>query len=162
MSLLRDILLIIASAEVGVLLCINLDSQFIQIVLIAITFVLVVALLFMERKDFDVINVLACTCRRYGGVTCVYHDIRLLRNLSRKISSQELLFDLGLELRIASYTIETCIENNKGSINQAAFDMVYKFWYGTQDGLGPNSRGRRLLQEALNNIGRRDIGLLIL
>ena len=160
MGLGRDILLVTASAVAGVLLYTNLGPQLIQFILTAVTFGLVVALLLMERKGFGDINLLDCTCHRDGGVTCGYHDTRLLRNLSKKISSPELLFDLGLELRIPRYSIETYIENNKGSINQAAFDVVHKVWYEKQDGLGPNSRGRRILQQALNNTGQKDIGLL--
>ena len=112
----------------GVLLYANLGPQLIQFILIAVTSGLVVALLLLERKDFGDINLLDRMCHR-EGVTCGYHDRRLLRNLRKKISSPELLFDLSLELRIPRYSIETCIENNKGSINQATFDVVHKVWY---------------------------------
>ena len=88
-----------------------------------------------------------CTCADTQQISCRHHDHLLLRELSKHLPNVDLLYDIGLHLRIETWVIDACREDNR-SITVAVFDMLRK-WYQTQDGLGQNSNGLEELKRAL-------------
>ena len=94
-----------------------------------------------------------CTCADTQQISCRRHDHSLLRELSKHLPNVDLLYDIGLHLRIETWVIDACREDNR-SITVAVFDMLRK-WYQTQDGLGKNSNGLEELKRALcrSNVG---------
>ena len=92
-----------------------------------------------------------CTCQA-NQINCEDHDPRLLMDLSCNISEEQLMTRLGIELSVNPNTIRSCRENNRNSIEQATFDMLYHKWYKRQDGLGPESEGLKILENALRKV----------
>ena len=80
----------------------------------------------------------SCTCkqkrkqrrdhhkRQYNS--CERHDQELLCDISKLISKSDLMWELGIHLGIKVHIIESTYEDNKGSINKAAFLMLHR-WY---------------------------------
>lgn len=106
-----------------------------------------------------------CSCVSTKGVSCRYHDVPLLRQISKHITNDGLLYEIGINLHIEPNVIDTCRSNYR-DINEVAFHML-KLWYSQDsvDGLGPNSQGvvklrnaaeQRFLHEAIEiNHGER-------
>ena len=92
-----------------------------------------------------------CTCQA-NQINCEDHDPRLLIALSCNIPDEQLMTRLGIELSVNPNTIRSCRENNRNSIAQATFDMLYHKWYKRQDGLGPESEGLKTLENALRKV----------
>ena len=92
-----------------------------------------------------------CTCVLSRHVYCKRHDQQLLWEISKKLPNSEFMFEVGISLYIDSDTIEACRENNRSSIVQAVYEMLYQKWYKEQDGLGMKSKGLKELKRAIKN-----------
>ena len=90
-----------------------------------------------DNKNQDNHSLAMCTCVHSEHIFCNEHDPRLLMTLSCNIPDEQLMTRLGLELCVNPNTIRSCRENNRYSIEQATYDMLYHKWYKRQDGLGP-------------------------
>ena len=102
-----------------------------------------------RNQGFDRLAI--CTCQS-NQISCDEHDPRLLMTLSCNIPDEQLMTRLGLELCVNPNIIRSCRENNRNSIEQATFDMLYHKWYKLQDGLGFESTGLKTLVNALRKI----------
>ena len=81
-----------------------------------------------HKGDFD--SCLArCTCTHEDEhTTCERHDQELLYEISKLISRPNLMWEVGINLAMKAHIIEAIHEDNKGSINTAAFVMLRR-WY---------------------------------
>ena len=105
-----------------------------------------------ENRNQGYGGLVICTCVQSNQIICDEHDPKLLMTLSRNIPDEHLMTRLGLELCVNPNTIKTCRENNRNSIEQAVFHMLYHNWYKMQDGLGLESTGLKILLDALRNV----------
>ena len=105
-----------------------------------------------DNKNQDNHSLAVCTCVESEHLFCDEHDPRLLMTLSCNIPDEQLMTRLGLELSVKANTIRSCRENNKNSIEQATFHMLYHKWYKMQDGLGLESKGLKILVDALQKV----------
>ena len=97
-----------------------------------------------------------CTCNEQHS-KCEQHDEKLLRQISKTISSTGDMIDLGLALNIKRKVIESCYEDYKGSINTAVLKMLHK-WYDRQLDFKVNSEAVVKLKNALKDIGQEAHG----
>ena len=84
----------------------------------------------------------------YKWNPCKRHDQELLFEISRVISSYDFMQGLGIYLGIKTENIEAFLENNRNSINRAAFVMLHQ-WYTEHGELKVAE-----LQSALNKVHR--------
>ena len=94
-----------------------------------------------------------CTCVESRQICCVKHDPKLLMTLSCNIPDVQLMTRLGIKLGLNPNAIKSCWEDNRGSIEQAVFEMMYHKWYKMEDGLGLRSEGLKVLEQALKDVG---------
>lgn len=98
-----------------------------------------------------------CTCVETNDVWCSYHDQPLLLLLAKALPSYELMYEIGIRLHVDSDTIDACKEDNRGSVVQAVYQMLYQKWYKNKDGVGRNSNGLKELKQALKDIKKSQL-----
>ena len=101
-----------------------------------------------------------CTCDERHS-KCEQHDEKLLRKISKIVSKCGDMIDLGLALDIKRKVIESCYEDNKGSINTAVLKLL-QTWYDRQLDFKVNSEAVVKLKNALKDIGQEVQGIEII
>ena len=85
-------------------------------------------------------------------------DQKPLSNIAKNISNQEQLTMLGIELDVDVELIKKEDYQSRDSIYMAAFNVLYKHWYGTTDGsIQRGSPKYNELKRALNKVGLKNI-----
>ena len=160
-TIMERALSVIAGLYLGVVIAltviISLSKDLLLGTLFGIALGIGLTMFIYERfKSFDHRNQgnggLAICTRQTNQIHCEDHDPRLLIALSYNIQDEQLMTRLGIELSVNPNTIRSCRENNRNSIEQATFDMLYHKWYKRQDGLGPESEGLKILKNALRKV----------